>query len=107
MTIANSFGHTDDRAAPVNPAHANPRAGPSPYGVGMVPDEERDEPRGLLRRRRRRPVDAAGLTGPEARARAAWDDLCNSSMLRRGGGQLLVMDGSGDTAGICPSVMAW
>ncbi len=42
------------------------------------------------------------MTGPEARARVAWDDLCRSSMLRRGGGQLLVMDGPADTAGICP-----
>jgi hypothetical protein len=68
----------------------------------MVPGEERNQPRGVLRRRRRRPVDATGVTGPEARARVAWDDLCRSSTLRRGGGQLLVMDGPGDAAGICP-----
>ena len=40
--------------------------------------------------------------GAEARARRAWADLHDSFMLRRGGGQLLVMDGQGDQAGICP-----
>src|SRR3954451_1428191 len=50
-----------------------------------------------------RPVevpDAATISTPEARARDSWRILHDTSMVRRGGGQLLVMDGPGRHAGI-------
>ncbi|MGZ4693523.1 MAG: hypothetical protein ACXWA3_07835 [Acidimicrobiales bacterium] len=70
----------------------------------MVPGEDEVErERGLIRRRRRpRRRPGHEVSGAEARAREAWFDLVDSSMLRRGGGRLLVMDGPGDSAGICP-----
>jgi hypothetical protein len=43
---------------------------------------------------------AASITDPESRARDAWQILHDTSMLRRGGRKLLVMDGPGRHAGI-------
>lgn len=63
-------------------------------------DEGEGRRRALRGRRRRQP--AAEVDDAAARALVAWADLCDGSMLRRGGGQLLVMDGPGDSAGICP-----
>src|SRR4051812_37880700 len=44
--------------------------------------------------------DAATISTPEARARDAWRILQETSMVRRGGGQLLGMDGPGRSSGI-------
>jgi len=46
------------------------------------------------------PADGAAIQAPRDRARAAWDQLVASSMMRRGGNQLLVMGGPGRRAGI-------
>jgi len=45
-------------------------------------------------------ADAASISDPESRARDAWRILHDTSMLRRGGQKLLVMDGPGRHAGI-------
>ena len=45
-------------------------------------------------------VDGASITDAEGRAQEAWRVLLASSTVRRGGGQLLVMDGPGRHAGI-------
>ncbi len=41
------------------------------------------------------PADAAAIEAPAERAAEAWRQLVATSMLRRGGNQLLVMDGPG------------
>ena len=57
--------------------------------------------RAMLRRRSLEPpVDAAAIVAPADRAADAWRQLVTTSMLRRGGNQLLVMDGPGRHAGI-------
>ena len=54
----------------------------------------------LRRRSLEPPVDAAAIVAPADRAADAWRQLVTTSMLRRGGNQLLVMDGPGRRAGI-------
>lgn len=57
----------------------------------------------MLRRRGRGfepPAEAAALEAPAERAAEAWRQLVATSMVRRGGNQLLVMDGPGLRAGI-------
>lgn len=54
----------------------------------------------LRRGRPEPPADAATIVAPAERAADAWNQLVATSMLRRGGNQLLVMDGPGRHAGV-------
>ncbi|HEY5154729.1 MAG TPA: glycoside hydrolase family 76 protein [Acidimicrobiales bacterium] len=54
----------------------------------------------LRRRRLQAPVNGSTLVTPLERAGDAWDRLVATSMVRRGGNQLLVMDGPGARAGV-------
>jgi hypothetical protein len=54
----------------------------------------------LRRRTPEPPADGSTIEGPAERAGDAWRHLIATSTLRRGGNQLLVMDGPGRNAGI-------